>query len=130
MGSWSPRVADTSWVYALYDRTDAHHANAVGALAKPGPIVLPGEVATESLGLLRFRLGRENAKTAFTDLVGRPNVDFSHGTNVAEALRLMPEVRGAFVDAAVLWHAKKKGVEILSFDQLLLAANGQGNQEE
>lgn len=122
--TWTPRVADTSWLYALYDETDAHHAAAVEALAHPAPIVLAGEVATEAMGLWRHRLGREAARACFDDIRGRPNIEMAHETDAHDAARLMDEVGGSFVDAVVLWHCRRLGIPPLTFDQRLAAVAG------
>ena len=119
MVEWSPRVADTSWLYALYDETDAHHGEAVGELARPAPIVLAGEVVVEALGLWRHRLGRQAARTCFADIRSRPNVEMVHETDAHDAAKLVGEVRGSFVDAVVLWHCRRLGIPPLTYDQRL-----------
>ncbi len=118
-GGW-PRVADTSFLYAIYDRTDEHHAEALAALARRGPIVLPGEVATEFIGLAAARLGRAASKQAFADLVQRPNVEMVHETDARAAVALIGEA-GSFVDAVVLWHCRRLGIPAETFDGRLAA---------
>ena len=116
---WTPRVADTSWLYALYDATDVHHDEAVNALAHPAPIILAGEVATEAIGLWSHRLGREAAKRCFDDIRHRPNVEMVHETDALDAAALMEEVGGSFVDAVVLWHCRRHGIPPQTFDKRL-----------
>ncbi len=121
-GDWRPRIADTSFLYALYDETDAHHAAARVAMARPAPIVVPGEVLTETFGLWAHRLGRAAARVCFDDLCGRANIEISHETDGPDALALRGAHPGlSWVDAVVLSHCRRLGAAVETFDEGLRA---------
>ncbi|MDX1611133.1 MAG: hypothetical protein R3185_02105, partial [Candidatus Thermoplasmatota archaeon] len=51
-------VVDTSWLYALFDAADAHHATALKQSGRPGHYVVPSEILAETL-LLRHSRARQ-----------------------------------------------------------------------
>lgn len=68
------RIADTSALYALFARGDAHHARARSTLQDPEHIVIPSEIFVETINLIQYRIGHDEAVAASGFLRGLPNV--------------------------------------------------------
>ena len=115
-----PRVADSSCLFALFKADDEHHAAARKEVERPGPLVIPSEVLVETLGLIGARLGRPAAKAAAAFLGSLPHVEFTHPTDLHEALLIQrehPEL--SVVDAAVVWHCRRLPARAATFDKRL-----------
>lgn len=52
-------VIDTSWLVALFNPSDTHHAKATGQATAATGLLLSGPVLTEFLNLVTFRLARQ-----------------------------------------------------------------------
>src|SRR3989475_4681520 len=58
------QVADTSFLYALFSKSDAFHSKARRAAAAADSIVVPSEIYSETVSLIRYRVGFAAAKSA------------------------------------------------------------------
>jgi len=66
-------VADTSALYALFDAGDAHHGKARAQLAAERPFLVPSEILSETIALLRLRLGRDASRQAVRSVLSFPH---------------------------------------------------------
>lgn len=60
----SHNVVDTSWLYALYDEADEHHAKALKESRHPGHYTVPSEILTETLALRYSRAKNDKGDAA------------------------------------------------------------------
>ena len=58
------RVADSSFLYALFSREDALHARAVRAGGEVESLLIPAEILSETLALIHYRQGFYAARAA------------------------------------------------------------------
>lgn len=120
------RVADTSFLFALHDRTDRFHDQAAESATEPGPIRLPVEVVAETLGLMHRRHGFVHALQALRSWRRASHILFeTEGApgpthDVFEAA----DGRLTWVDAAVVAWARARGASALTFDRAILATLG------
>ncbi len=121
MARLRPRVADTSFLFALFVADDTHHAAARDAAGVAGPVVVPSEVLTETIGLLGHRVGRAEAAAVVAAMRAQRAFEFVHATEPQEALSVMDETGLSFVDAVVLWHCRRLGIPAQTFDDRLAA---------
>ena len=76
----------------------------------------------ETLGLVKARAGKPAAAAARDFLMALPHVEFTHPTELHEALQIQGEHPGlSIVDASVLWHCRRLGVRAATFDRQLMA---------
>ncbi len=66
-------VADTSALYALLDRTDAHHAKALAEARRERTFLIPSEILGEVLGLVRHRIGAEEGRITLEAIKRMPH---------------------------------------------------------
>ncbi|MBI4393251.1 MAG: PIN domain-containing protein [Euryarchaeota archaeon] len=116
------RVADTSFIYAALSGLDAHHDDAMAALASGGPVLLPAEIFAETVNLIQRRRGFEDAKRA-AEIVAGFTERCHAGAEIDEvAWRIYCDGRGAlsYPDAVVLAWCSKLDAKPLSFDKEIL----------
>src|SRR5207245_9770284 len=58
------QVADTSFLYALFSKSDAFHGKARRAAASADAILVPSEIFAETVSLIHYRVGFAVAKSA------------------------------------------------------------------
>src|SRR5947209_10756062 len=58
------QVADTSFLYALFSKSDAFHGKARRAAASADAILVPSEIFAETVSLIHYRVGFAAAKSA------------------------------------------------------------------
>lgn len=112
------RVADTSLLYAFFNRKDHHHDGAVEALRDPEPIDVPHGVLQETLDLLAYRHGKTAAVDAHDYLLGLPHVavvEVEHGPALVDLWR--GHKRLSYVDAQGVHAARESGADLLSHDK-------------
>lgn len=112
------RVADSSFLIAVYDREDPRRELALERLTGPVPIVVPPEVVAETLGVVQSRAGYEVARTIHGELAELVHVSFADATDPDAVAEVFEEGAGAlsWVDAAVVWRCRSDDAEPLSFD--------------
>ena len=122
------RVADTSALYALFARADAHHDDAREAVARREPIVVPGEIFSETLALIHYRQGFAAARDAGAFLRAIPHLRVrpSPERAIAEAWTTFEASKGrlSFPDAIVVAWCRKENAAAFTFDNALLQAVG------
>lgn len=111
------QVADTSLLVALFDATDARHADARAALGSAAPAIVPTEILVETLGVLKVKAGRPAAVAALDGLVRLPNVTWSERCDFQGALRLYRRFPSlSFPDAIVVQECIARGADPLTYD--------------
>lgn len=118
------RVADSSFLVALFLNQDGHHSRALKDLLQPDPVVVPSEILVESFGVLASRLGPRTALAAMADLLATAHVSFYGGVNPDAAVRIWTESHAkiSLADACVVQACRALGALPLAYDQGLLRA--------
>lgn len=120
------RVADTSFLYALFSESDAFHARALAAAAVPEATLVPAEIFSETLSLVQYRQGHEAARAAgeWIRNQGRIEIGVSTRAQLGKAWETFASARGrlSYPDAVVLAWCEGRDVSPLAFDEGLLRA--------
>jgi predicted nucleic acid-binding protein len=119
-------VVDTSALFALLDRRDAHHASAVAFWTDPDDedLVTHAYVVVESVALVRARLGAAAAEALVDDLLPAIRVEMVdrplHDASLADLRRIGGGT--SLVDRVTLAFAARHGIaRALAFDAGLAA---------
>lgn len=112
------RIADSSFLLAFFDRNDDRRPQAKAFLEDPQPILVPQEVASETLSVIQRRFGHEDSVRFWGSLLALPNIQpvpcAPHDGTFAR-FRKAPGTM-SFVDAAVVEHCVRRGARPLCFD--------------
>lgn len=123
------RVADTSYLFALFHDLDAHHRTAHELSQQPGKVMIPAEIFAETMWLIQRRIGYREACAAgdwfrrqhgMAILDGEPEV-----RDRIWQTYLMGGRRGSYPDAVVIGWSRHLGAEVLTFDEDLKRGLGQ-----
>ena len=120
------RLADSSFLVALFSSGDQNHSAADREASQPEPILVISEVLSETLGLLQKRKGIDFARMVKQWLESRPHFQFAftqrdHFDLAARIFLKAPE-RLNYVDALLVAWAISTKARLLSFDEDLLKA--------
>lgn len=122
------RVADTSWLYAVFDADDPHHVRAQAELMEPRPTLVPAPIMNEFLDLVRYRGGREAARAALRDMSAFPHFDLWYPTEENAAIRAWQTDRALSMhDAHAVALAIQCGFDLASSDKKQLLAWNRGS---
>jgi len=119
------RIADTSFLYALFSETDAFHERARRAAEEPEGIIVPAEILSETVALLHRRLGFALARASGTWLRDKGHIEI--GTPSPELLeaawRAYSGSRGrlSYPDSVVVAWCRGRRANPLAFDTKILA---------
>jgi predicted nucleic acid-binding protein len=120
-------VVDTSAIFALLDRRDAHHASAVSFWSDPDDedLVTHAYVVVESVALVRSRLGVSAVGALVDDLLPAIRVEMVdrplHEASLADLRRIGGGT--SFVDRVTLAYAARHGISrAFAYDVDLAAA--------
>ena len=120
-------VVDTSALFALLDRRDAHHASAVAFWTDPDDedLVTHAYVVVESVALVRARLGVAAVAALVDDLLPAIRVEMVdrplHDASLADLRRIGGGT--SFVDRVTLAFAARRGIaQAFAFDADLAIA--------
>lgn len=119
------RVADTSWLYALFDTDDAHHDAAQADVRLPLVTLVPTAILNETLDLVRYLGGGEAARRAFVTLQTLPHFDLWFPVDeqgVVAAWQAHPEL--SLHDAHAVACSRATGFPLVSFDRRQVEAVG------
>ncbi len=113
-------VLDTGPLYALTDRSDAHHDAAVDLLASiPGSeLVLPSPVLTEVSWAIESKLGPRTESAFLAEVAkGVPAVEHLTLSDLARCAQLVEQYSDlplGFVDASVVAVAERRGITTIA----------------
>lgn len=117
------RVADTSALYALFSENDVHHEEAREALENPDPVLVPAEIWSETIALIQYRQGFEDALRAGEYLLDLPHFDVkpSVKSRIEDAWSLFLNADGDLSqpDACVVALCLEEDAEPLAFDEAI-----------
>jgi len=118
------RVADTSVLYALLSRDDAHHEKAREDVSDPEPIVVPTEILVETVDLVSYRFGKEAGPRALEGLLSLPHVRVAEKVHIDAVQRVYAEAKGrlSLADAFVVQTCRALGARPLSYDDRIVKA--------
>lgn len=120
------RVADTSFLYALFSRTDDFHGRAVRAAEAPDAIAIPAEIFGETMALIHHRQGFDAARAAGEWMRAQPHIEIgAPGLATTDASwRIFLGARGrlSYPDAVVVAWCRRRGSVALAYDARILAS--------
>jgi len=123
------KIADTSALYALWVENDAHHEQAKRDAQVMHRLLVPAEVFSEFLTILRMRIGPANALRAATELRTQPGIEIQPSWD-----NPWDDVLGAawkefsagdnpsYVDAIVIAWCKKRKLQPWTYDAQIAKA--------
>jgi predicted nucleic acid-binding protein len=119
------RVADTSFLFALFSSFDAFHDRAVRAAGRGDPILIPAEILSETLALVHYRQGFAAARVSGDWIRTRGHMEVGLPTRdlVEAAWRDYREAQGriSYPDAVATSWCRSLNAAPLAFDTQLLA---------
>jgi predicted nucleic acid-binding protein len=115
-------VADTSWLYALFDADDAHHAKARSEAQDPTPIEVPPLIAKEFLDLARKRHGKSVALGLLADLRRMPHLRLIDDARLDTTFAVWKGKAISLADANAIAWAVHRGATLRTFDARQRAA--------
>ncbi len=119
------RVADTSFLYALFSEGDVFHQRAIREAERHEPILVPAEILSETLALIQYRHGFDLARTAGEWLRTQDLVEtgLPTGETLDATWREFTTAHGrlSYPDAVVVRWCRSAGADPLSYDTHLLA---------
>jgi predicted nucleic acid-binding protein len=119
------RVADTSFLYALISATDSLHERALRASQDSEPVTIPAEIFSETVALVQYRSGFEDARAAGEWLRSQAQVQIGVGTQetLLEAWHTFVQAGGrlSYPDSVVVAWCRPRGFSPLAFDTRILA---------
>lgn len=110
-------VADTSWLYAIFDEQDLHHGEARRQLAEAEGVHVPPVILAETLDLIEYRSNKATATGALEDLARAPPVRLERGHDVDSANEIW-RAHGplTYADASAVSAARRLGLRLYTFD--------------
>jgi len=118
------QVADTSFLYALFSRSDVFHAKARKAAMSADAILVPSEVYSETISLIEYRHGFGPARNAVMWLRSQRKIQIlgPSPSLLDQAWGIFRSARGrlSYPDAVVLGWCRERRARPLSFDRMIL----------
>lgn len=117
------RVADTSWLYAIFDDRDPHHDEAASLVRTPEITLVPAAIMNELLDLVKYRIGKKAAIEAEKSMEAFPHFDTWFKVDGREAARVWKENRHLSLhDAHAVALSRSTGFRLETFDKEQAAA--------
>lgn len=119
-------VADTSFLYALYNEEDPHHRRAKQSLRSGEPVYVPIPVVTETISLIHYRMGFAAAERVLKHLLALPVARIHDGAPLPAVAASFEAASGtlSFVDAVVVETCHALAARPLTYDKALRDAAG------
>ena len=118
------QIADTSFLYALFSKSDVFHGKARKAAASADSILVPSEIYSETVALIHCRVGFAAAKSAgaWMQAQKRLQVAPSSQSLLDSGWGIFRAARGrlSYPDAVVLAWCRERRATPLAFDQAIL----------
>jgi len=118
------QVADTSFLYALFSRSDVFHAKARKAARSTDAILVPSEIYSETISLIQYRRGFGPARDAGTWLRSQRKIQIlgPSPSLLHRAWDIFRSARGqlSYPDAVVLGWCRERRARPLAFDRMIL----------
>jgi predicted nucleic acid-binding protein len=118
------QVADTSFLYALFSKSDVFHGPARKAALSADTILVPSEIYAETLSLIQYRRGFGPARDAGVWLRSQRKIQIlgSSPSLLDQAWGIFRSARGrlSYPDAVVLGWCRERRASPLAFDQVIL----------
>lgn len=114
-------IVDTSLLYALFSENDVHHKEARNLVSKSETIFIPSDIWSETVSLIHYRQGYEQAVRSGKALLDLPHIDLlaSRMDIVRSSWKIYRKNDGnfSFPDCVVLTWCDDKNAEPLTFDK-------------
>lgn len=111
-------VADTSWLYAVFDERDPHHAEARHQLGAAESVHVPPAILAETLDLIEYRAGKATAVAALEDLARAPPVRLEREHDVDSVNEIWrAHAVLTYADASAVSAARRLGLGLYTFDR-------------
>lgn len=119
-------VADTSFLYALYNEEDPHHVRAKKDLHSGEPIYVPMSVITETISLIHYRMGYATANRILKHVLNLPLARAHEGAPLPAVAAAFEHAKGklSFVDAVVVETCHALAAKPLTYDVEIQEAAG------
>ena len=118
------QVADTSFLYALFSKSDLFHGRARKAVISAETILVPSEIYSETVSLVQYRRGFGAARDAGRWLRSQQRIQIvgSSSALLDQAWGIFQSARGrlSYPDAVVLAWCRERRASPLAFDQSIL----------
>ncbi len=118
------QVADTSFLYALFSKSDIFHGKARKAAAAADSILVPSETYSETVSLIHYRVGFVAARAAgdWIRSQGKLQLATSSRGVLERSWRIFREARGqlSYPDSVVLAWCRERRCGPLAFDRAIL----------
>jgi predicted nucleic acid-binding protein len=117
-------VADTSFLYALFSKSDTFHGKARSAATAADSILIPSEIYSETVSLIHYRVGFAAARSAGNWMRGQKRLQVvpSSRSLLDGSWGIFRAARGrlSYPDAVVLTWCRERRTTPLAFDQAIL----------
>lgn len=119
------RIADTSWLYAIFNHEDAFHQQSESELLEPRPTLVPSAIMNELLDLVKYRVSKQAATRTEEALRGFPHFDLWYPVDKQAALAVWKDHPAlSLADAHAVACARATGFALATFDERQKAALG------
>lgn len=117
-------IADTSFLYALFSKSDAFHEKARKAAAAADSILVPSEIYAETIALIHHRRGFAAAKSAGSWMRAQKRIQVAPPSrSLLDGCWGIFRAAGgriSYPDAVVLAWCRERRAKPLAFDQAIL----------
>ncbi len=117
------RVADTSFLYALFSENDRFHREATRDIEQKGLILIPHEIFAETIALIHYRQGFAASEKSGRWLRGQRGIEVrptdDSYIDVAWKIFLAGRGRLSYPDSVVVSWCRKLKVTPLAYDDQL-----------
>lgn len=113
MATWA---VDTSWIVALFDPLDEHHAAAWKEAQKPDSLAVNPVIIVEFLEVVRRKAGRAMSVQALEDLGKLPHLRLASAPKVGPLARAFEKGGISWQDASAICTALDEGAGLRTFD--------------
>ena len=118
------QVADTSFLYALFSKSDLFHRRARKNAVSTDTILVPSEIYSETIALIQYRRGFGPARDAGTWLRSQRKIQIlgPSPSLLDQAWGFFRSARGrlSYPDSIVLAWCHERRASPLAFDQVIL----------